>query len=372
MLNFENAAVLSYSQNSQFFGQVFRYQNQKSLSVQGVIRDEANYSGVSGIGYKINQFFSGDNDYQPILINGYDFGTGKITSVSFDQGNDVRLKNYTVDIICYESGNLFNLTGLYYSGIQDSNNAPYHLLDNLSEDFSYNKNGASFGYSHSVNLKFNSAANVPQSPIGMAKSLASKLIYSNVPFGFLISGENTGIGRKTYNESYDLITNECSFVENYERPTNNNGLLYTLTNSFERNENGIASVGEEANIKNVTGVLRPEYFNENWIEMGGLLTGAFSRCSGVFSRYAEVNSYSLYTGYTTLSKTINPFEGVATYNINFTNNPAQLSGYSWNYTHEITKSDRYYNVNENGSVLGHGTPQTVGLNAANNGYSVIK
>ena len=372
MLNFENAAVLSYSQNSQFFGQIFRYQNQKNLSVQGVIRDVDNYSGVSGIQYQINQFFSGDNDYQPITINGYSFGTGKITSVNFDQGNDVRLKNYTVDIICYESGNLFNLTGLYYTGIQDSNNSPYHLLDNLSEDFSYNKNGSTFGYSHSVNLKFNSGSNPPQSPIEMAKSLAAKLIYSNVPFGFLISGENTGIGRKLYNESYDLISNECSFTESYDRPINNNGLLYTLTNSFERNENGIATVGEEANIKNITGTLRPEYFNENWIEMGSLLTGAFSRCSGIFSNYAESGSYPLYSGYTTLGKNINPFEGVASYNISFTNNPAQLSGFSWNYTNEISKSDRYYQVSENGVILGHGIPQNFGIIVANNAYNNIK
>jgi hypothetical protein len=84
------------------------------------------------------------------------------------------------------------------------------------------------------------------------------------------------------------------------------------------------------------------------------------------------NSYPLYTGYTSYSRNLTPFAHVAEYSISYTNDPRQVSGCSWEYTTEINKDGRYYNVSENGSILGHGIPQNDGYNRAKNLYPRIK
>ena len=371
-IDLQNVSVLSYTQNSQFFGEAFRYQNQKSLSIEGVLFDVNNFDGVSGVASGIRAMFTGDQNYQNITINGYNFGNGKITNIRFNEGNDVRLKSYSADIICYETGNLFNLSGTQYTGIAPSTGNRYDLLDSLSENFSYNRNGESFGYNHSVSLKMSSGNGVTQSPITLAKSLAASLINSNTPFGMFTSGENQSLGLKTYNESYNVITNECSFSEEYQRPINTSGLLFTRTNSFDLGDNGISSVTENCSIKNISGNMNALNFNKLEQLVDTISSGSYARCSGIFTGYSEIGAYPLYTGYTAYSKNLSPFSNTAEYTINYTNNPAQVSGCSWSYVNEINKDGRYYNVSENGSIIGHGIPQDDGFYRAKNMFTNVK
>lgn len=371
-LNFQNASVLNYNQESQFFGELFRFQNRKTLTVEGLIRDIGNASGVVGILSGVNSFFSNDQDYQNIIINGYNFGNGKIENVNFTEGDDVTLKRYSVNITCYETGNLFNLSGLYYSGIGQSAQNRYDLLDNLTENFSFNRDGQSYGYNHSVSLRMNSGAGLAQSPIALAKSLASSLFASNVPFGFLTSGENQSLGYKTYNETYNEITNECSFSEDYTRPVNNSGFLFTRTNSFQLAENGVASVSENADIENLSGNLDTKVFNSLDVLIDAISSGAYSRCNDVFNRYASSGAYPLYTGYQSFSKNLLHFENKASYSINYTNDIRQTNNCSWEYKIDVNKNGRNYIVSENGNIIGHGIPQTEGILRAKALFPVIK
>jgi hypothetical protein len=373
MLNLENASILSYSQNSKFFGDAFNYQNEKVLTIEGVLRDPGNTDGVKGIQSAVKDLFSTDTDYSSIIINGYNFGYGKITNLNLKEGNDVRVKPYTISVVCYQTGNLYNLSGAYYTGIDQSSENRYDLINSLSEDFSYNKNGESYGYSHSVSIKLNSGNGV-DNPILIAKTFANNLISSNTPFGFLTSGENQLLGFKTYNESYNVITNECSFSENYTRPKNNSGYLYTLVNSYSLGEDGIAKVSENANIKNITGNLSPSGFNA-LVNLTNLISsGSFSRCSALLSSYSGTGSgsYPLYTGYESFSKSFNHFSNTADYSISYTNDPKQVSGCSWSYTNEVSKEGRYYNVAENGTIIGHGVGSTVGYGRAISFYETVK
>ncbi len=372
MLLLTGASVLTYDQQSKFFGTIFRYQNERNLTVRGLVTTLNNTQGISGIESMVQNYFDTDTDYDSIVINGYNFGAGKVKSVSFDPSNDVKTKSYTIGITCFQTGNLFNLAGVNYSGTQENAAAPYYLLDNLEEKFGFSKNGEKFGYNHSVSLRFNSGDGLGTSAIQKAKTLASQLINVNVPFGFLISGENTGIGKKTYNESYDLITSQCSFEEVYEREANNSGLIYYLTNNFNRDSNGISTVSENAQIEDV--LLNPSVRNFNRVASGinDLLAGSFARCSGVLALYSGVAD-PLFTGYLSLSKSINSFARVGSYTIAYTNNPAQVTGgYSWEYTNTLDKAVQYYNVGENGSIIGHGNPVINGLNIANTIYPTIQ
>ncbi len=372
MLLLTGASVLSYDQQSKFFGSIFRYQNERNLTVRGLVTTLNNTQGISGIDSMIQNYFDTDTDYDSIVINGYNFGAGKVKSVNFDTSNDVKTKSYTIGVTCFQTGNLFNLAGANYSGTQENAAAPYYLLDNLEEKFSFNKNGEKFGYTHGISLRFNSGDGLGTSAIQKAKTLASQLINTNVPFGFLISGENTGIGKKTYNESYDLITSLCSFEEVYEREANNSGLIYYLTNNFNREANGISIVSENAQIEDV--LLNPSVRNFNRVASGlnDLLGGSFARCSGILALYSGVAD-PLFTGYLSLTKNINSFARVGTYNIVYTNNPAQVTGgYSWEYTNSLDKNIQYYNISENGSIVGHGNPVIDGLNTALSIYPTIQ
>ncbi len=64
---------------------------------------------------------------------------------------------------------------------------------------------------------------------------------------------------------------------------------------------------------------------------------------------------------------------MGTYNVVYTNNPAQVTGgYSWEYTNSLDKNIQYYNVSENGSIIGHGNPVVNGLNTAIAIYPTIQ
>src|SRR5262245_21756633 len=117
-LNFPNVNVLGLSQDSRFFDAGFQYASFRRLSIAGTVNDLAATFGItgtwSGAEGMLNTILYNQN-YQSLTINGVDFGSGRIENMSFDPGLDVKLKGYTADILVYDSGNLFNFTGLYYS-----------------------------------------------------------------------------------------------------------------------------------------------------------------------------------------------------------------------------------------------------------------
>jgi hypothetical protein len=375
MLNFENAQVLALAQNSQFLGSIFRYGVKRELTVEGTLNNLTNFSGASGILESSRNFFSSDEDYQEVVINGFSFGQGRVTSINLGDGNDVQLKPYTANITCYLSGDYNSLFGPYYSGLTTSGvsgyipTADFSLLESLSESFEYTRAENTFGYEHSVDLQFISGQSAPN-PIQSAKNLARVLMDSVVPFGFLVSGD-TSIGRKLYKESYDTITNQCSFTESYSRPINDSGIIFSITTSFNRDGAGISTITENGEFELATPVDNYTELNLPARELNNFITGSYSRCLELFEHYSGVNTHPLYTGFSSLSKNLIPYQSAGSYSVIYTNDPAQISGVSWEYTNEINKAGRFYNVSENGSVVGHGNPR-VGYQSAKNIYPAIK
>jgi len=125
-------------------------------------------------------------------------------------------------------------------------------------------------------------------------------------------------------------------------------------------------------VKNIVGNLLPAGFTGLPVLIDAVSSNSFARCSGTFSSYASPTAYPLYTGYESFSKNLNHFSNTAEYSISYSNDPKQVSGCSWNYTNEISKEGRYYNVTENGNILGHGIGQIVGYNRANLFYDGVK
>src|SRR5215216_216981 len=114
-LYFENVALLSYTHTPVFFDAGIRFKVQKNFTIRGTLLDKSASSGVKKTWDKAAILsLAASDDYQPIILNGIDFGSGKIVSVNFEAGDHVRQQNYSYTIQAYSAGNLFNaLQGPY-------------------------------------------------------------------------------------------------------------------------------------------------------------------------------------------------------------------------------------------------------------------
>lgn len=357
MIDFTNAKVLSYNRTNDFWGEGFRFASKKELSIEGSIYDLTNGEGVSGIWSGINKIEQSDSDYEDIIIAGVNFGKGRVDSISFQEGNDVRIKGYTAQIVIFDSGNLFNLNGDYYSGLDFTNsNFPSQLLESFSENFDFNfSEDGKYTYSQDIDVKFISGAGIGQdnNPIEMAKLFASGLIYSSPLVGLtgqFPSGLYNNRGKRTYTESYNLISNECSFAENFELDTYSTG-IYSIrySNEIVTDENGVTTFNENGKIEGI----EIDYNTSAEYGYGTEISRSFDRGTGLCAIYLPSGAYPLIRTHLSLKKSINKVDGTIDYSISYSNNPSINLGYVWEYTHELSKiEDCYYQIKEQGKIKG--------------------
>ncbi|MEK6879602.1 MAG: hypothetical protein AABY22_08345 [Nanoarchaeota archaeon] len=363
-MDFSTARLLQYSHQKEFFGQnLFYFKTTKNLTIQGTFWQYNRQSGVSGIYEDINSFLSQSHDYQPITIGGITFGTGRINNINFEEGTDVQIKNWTADIVCYDTGNLFNFTGGNYNGINTSN---FSALDRLDESFNFNQDQANKNtYSHTVNIRFNSGIGLQ--PISLAKTLAASLMSINSITGFL--GNYSGTEKKTYQERYNLQTNECSFTENveYDQKSGSNYSI-TYTNEIRTDQGGITTVSENGIIKGLYQPLSGSVISGFDAEQANF----FTRCSGIFSTYGPGSGYVLFNYPIEKKVDFDHFRGILQYNYTFSNNPALKTSGIWEYEHNLDRDiSNIYRVNERGSVKGIGRSRSDKFNAAINQFNAI-
>lgn len=369
MLDFSQATVLSYTHSPQFLGDSFRYKITKNITVEGWLLNLPNLSGVTGIYQDINTFLAGARDYDSILINGVNFGQGKITEIDFDRDDlfkDVKEKKYRASLLVYDSGNLFNAFSDYYSGL-NWNNA--NVLENFEESFEYSRAADnSSSYSQQVNLRFNSGQNLPDTPIGMAKTFASGFFNALNITGFLGESYNRGY-KQYYTESYNQIDNSVGFKREVDFPAESGSYAVTYNHAYELNTDGIINVIENGTIK---GLYDPIYQS---LQSGiaAEIPQAFNRCSGVFAYYAPSGCYPINANPIKKNNIINKFEGTANFSVQYTNDPRYFDIYVWEYTTTIDRNvERVYTVTENGKVDGIGRRLLNKYPNAESGYAIVK
>jgi hypothetical protein len=377
-IDFSNAKLLTYDRRNEFFGEAFRYASKADLTIEGCIYALDNLEGVAPVWSGLSGFISSANDYDAIILNGTNFGSGRVNSLNFKESVDVRLKEYTANLTVYQTGNLYNLSGLYYSGLNffnDSNN-PIHLTDTFNENFEFNiKDDGSYAYKQTVNLRFISGkmAGNSRSAIDMAKSFASGLLSSQVPLGFIDSvhsGWYTQSGRRTYTENYNLITNECSFTENFELdyPSGNYSIKYS--HEINTDQDGVTNVTENGRIKGLYAPYAANAESGYVVEAGQ----AFDRCSGVMDFYVP-SGYALAAAHVTSQKKINTILGEIEYGVTFTNDPRFNVDYIWEYTEQLDREQNscFYRVTENGHIKGRDNNCTYSQKNENaiNAYNII-
>jgi uncharacterized protein YuzE len=366
-LSFPNVSLLGFSQESRFFGAGFQYASFKKISIEGLLTDLTQYFGITGTWSGQNGLIktvSNNTDYQDLFINGISFGSGRIESISFDPGIDVRTKPYRANLLVYNSGNMFNFTGFYYSGIDISN---FSQLDTFNETYNFNqKLNGGYNYSHNANVKFISGAG-QLNAIQAAQSLARTLFTGSNLGMIFYSGYTNKQGKRFFTESYNLISNSCAFQETFDFDSDQGNYSVLRTNSFILNENGIIDVSENGNIK---GIENPNY-QKALTAIAIETTGSYLRCSGIQSYYYPsgliLNTYPLVNG-----RTLDFFNNNIGYNLLYSNNPNNSGLYFWDYTQQLNRQDNITAIIESATIQGKGGDRTTAFTNAQNGFLNIK
>jgi hypothetical protein len=363
-MNFPNAKLLTYEHRNNFWGNNgFRYGSTISLSINGYILDLSNTSGVKDVFQACKLLSDSLGSYQDIVIDSINYGRGKITSVSFDSGNWVRVTEYTASIEIISEGNLEN--GNSYTDPDFSNSIVQNIANNAqyleefnegySIDYSSNEDGISG--THSIDIKLSSLFNGDK--IEFAKNLAS-LIFSKTIAEDLsklaYSKPEESLRKDYYSENYDSINGKCGFRRNFSY--SNEASCYSKQRSITVNlgEDGITTVTESNSIRGECE--NPTLFDSAELGFASEIVGAYSRCNDAYNSYKvsfEING-DLLDKEMERSVKRNKFTGEIEYNIVFTNDKRRKGLYTFEYVLDLSRSEDFiWSAVENGSVNGHGT-----------------
>jgi len=334
---------LGMSRRFNFLGESFRYRISKEISVSGNLLDLANAIGVSGITSEIEETIdriflilnpSESEKLHDIIINNYNYGKGFVNSISFSEGNDVRLKRYSASFTVYEEGSLDSL-GEYAP--ENSANLMGLLVfaDSIQESFTFNSNYKNKSYSHRLGMTavFSDAG---RNNIDIAKQVASILLESE-DFSALYWGGEKVTFNTYYNESYNKITGECSFEKNYELNDLESGgadnFLKSRTHSFESDNNGVIRVTESAEF-----TAKWNKVNEMISFAKGDMLSSFARCNSVYDN-AKNSNENVETAASLFDKPISKIFSIS--------DKAGFVSYSVAYTNDLFFSKDYQDANEN-------------------------
>ncbi len=347
-LYFDKVSLLALNQEFKSLGAGFNYSNTKTFTMEGIVNDLHNVVGVSGIlsgiAHITDEFYS----YQTIVLNGINFGSGRVLSLNFNASNDVQLNRYTASVSTFNNGDLSNLTGPLYSSVNTSN---WLLLDNFTESYNFTrKENGGYSYIHNANIQFfQGPTNI--NALDAAKALAQSLFVGSPALGVdFYAGFTEKVGKRFYTETYDVVNNACAFQETFDFDADDGNYSFIYTDTIELQANGIVNVTENGIIK---GIVSPN-FSSAKEGFDAQFNGAITRCQDAITNYTYGNNAYASLKTTPISQNINYnlFIGEISYAVAFTNDPKYYNTYFWTYTTEQAQQDGYYIASENGSIIG--------------------
>jgi hypothetical protein len=355
-----------------------------SYSIRSRVTGDSNLNSISVAYTGMKNIIESGFGYSSFVLHGINLGTGKITSLNWEEGNDLQYKVFSLNFEIPSSGNLYNLTGNNYLEIDKSifqNDFKYVKSIDESFSISMNANGIQ-ETAQEISVSIDSPLDL-NSRINLKNKIFSGFSQYRIPnigiesiFPSIITG-NIYSGYITYsNESCDTINNEYSLTKRsyYD---NNNSATWEFSHSVDFNGNNI--------VASENGTLKSILFSGDGIErnlMGArtrwdtVRTGIYERVSGSFNLITGFQN--VYTGtcsliYPEISKTLqeDPLEGTVQYNYSYTNDPQYLnSGYIFNNSRSSSKDeDGYFTIEENGSYIGRSQNKEKRFNLALSGYT---
>ena len=333
--------LIGKSQNGQFFrdGHTGRWKTNRIFNIDG---------------FGTPPSITTTGNIEAISIGGLSFGNGRILSVEIpagDQFGNKGLGNHryvaTVEV--------------FYDGGISLTNFPANALENLSyingfsEDLSVSadENG-NYQFVHTVNIDFIEAGG-SFDPIETAKTVAEN-IFNGTDYESQIANLDKNIGynragRKYYNESYNTLTNQCSFTKRYTLLRDNTTTNYTLTTTtrLSLGENGVSTITEDTQIISLNG------YASLVAAIDTELDNSFGRCNAQFESfkgYFSGDSDSLIQEPTEIVKKIDVNAESATFTVSYSNakNIDKSNGQTFSETQTLTKEGDYFNLCYNGTI----------------------
>lgn len=378
ILNLSGSA-LSISFENKYLGANYgSYAKSKTISFRGVLLPTGQYSGVKDTFSTYENILNSAHDScssnTEFVINGRNFGTGRVLSVSFeDRENPVTVGSYNMELQIYDSGGFdgTQITSAFDSDVSGQLEiSKPHLIDSIQESFSFDQgDDGGYNFSHDFSINFISGE-AGYDYVAAAKNLANYIIgdLANLPnYGFAgdMAGAYDGLyygtsAKHLYNENYNLTDLNFSFSKNYSTiDAANTAVDQKQALTITRDEGGFYEVVENgelrANQNGGYGLLIPTL---NEIVSGNRY--AHTRCTDYFNSVNGTSTLlgggalndSLYSGHTQFGWNLDEEAEKVSYNISFTNNPRFTSSGIHEYTQSLTEDKQAgtITVSENGSL----------------------
>jgi hypothetical protein len=358
-MDFQNVKLLTYDHKNNFWGNnAFKYGSTISFSINGYILDLANTSGVKDIFQACKGLSDSLGSYQEIIVNGVNYGKGKITDVSFDSGNWVKVTEYNVSIEIIQEGDLASFSGDEFDGgIISGIKSSAEYLEEFTESYScdYSSSDNSVSGTHSIDVRVSTLFSGDK--ISFAKNLASVLFSKTFleklsEITYAKPPESTR--KDYYSENYDLISGACGFKRSFSFVNSTSCFSKKRSINLSFGEDGITNVNESNSIKGEC--LSPTLFDSAETGFQSEISGVFSRCLEVFNTYKA--SFGIQNDL--INKELergvkrNKFTGEIEYNVSFTNDKRRKGDYTFEYTLDLSRSEEgIWEAVEAGSVSGN-------------------
>lgn len=333
---FDNVELLGYNHQNKFLGDHgFVINRIKTITIRGYVLDLINYNGVQSIFEDTLKLQKECSVYQELFINGKFFGNGRATSFSVEAGNWVRTTTYSATFEVYENINLLqNFLTKEFDDIDFTE--PYlknnfKFLKEFSENFNvtFDSNSKVLDGSHKVEIEcFSDSANINQ--IDLAKYLAAELLQSSSSNIFETDYLYRADYIKSNSESYNIISNKCSFESNfsYKADGTTDPYYVNTTHSISVDQEGIITVEESGEV-----IVESESTGGDILLTGvkQRLLSAPGRCEDFFNSYAtKISGSTTFDPLNTnkeLQKTIvvDRIQQRANYTIQYNNDPKRLN-----------------------------------------------
>ena len=339
------ASLISVNNTSEFFGEeTARYRNVKTIEVEGFILQDNkkifhDIESVSGVvSGKVNKIIEAVNNFESITeriyINNVDYGSGKITSLSFPNSvdskeSDIFVGSFGISLEFYSQGDTTAVNAAF-----DSVTIPsIDLLQNFSESFEASLDeDKTYNFNHSIDINYASGYSTVDGavidPVANAKTLANNIYNQTLSsFNMLVPdsyGNYNSAAKSRFTEFYSQISHDCNFSRSFKLyqsgdPSN----LYSakIIHSFEQDDIGILSVTEQAEIEGRANDVNQMVDNCK-SAINTELAKSYNRCSTVYDAYKSIlvdGTYgqSLINTKLNLEKSLDFGGGTASYSVKY-------------------------------------------------------
>lgn len=355
MATFTNATVLGINASSEFLGnETVRLRTIKAIDVEGFFDSRSNddVEGVSQTQSSIDSLVSSLNtsktETEEIIINGYNFGTGKIISADFPSSadgtdNQILIGKWSASIEVYESGD----SSLISNALDSLSISNTNFLQDFSESFTASRGADNaYQFSHDVSLKYMSGLQPDGAggteiinPISSAKTLAQSIFSQtlssfNLALGMDTSYDYNSIAQNFFNETYDLENGTASYQKRFSLYNTDNEADETnysaqITTAFEMGDDGVAKVTERGEIKGRDPLPR-KVMTKSLEAYVSLKESSYARCNTVYNTYKSYlstpttlpwlkpNASSLVNSIISQSKSVDVNQGTVSYDVSYT------------------------------------------------------